>query len=49
MASSAKGEGVNIGAGTIFCNYDGGQKHVTTLEDGVFISSSAAIRNWWRR
>jgi bifunctional UDP-N-acetylglucosamine pyrophosphorylase/glucosamine-1-phosphate N-acetyltransferase len=37
------GEGVNIGAGTIFCNYDGVQKHVTTLEDGAFIGSDSQL------
>lgn len=37
------GEGVNIGAGTIFCNYDGVQKHVTRLDDGVFIGSDSQL------
>ena len=37
------GEGVNIGAGTIFCNYDGEQKHTTVLEDGVFIGSNTQL------
>lgn len=37
------GEGVNIGAGTIFCNYDGYQKHTTVLEDGVFIGSDSQL------
>ncbi len=37
------GAGVNIGAGTIFCNYDGYQKNVTTLEDGVFIGSDSQL------
>jgi len=37
------GEGVNIGAGTIFCNYDGQQKHQTVLEDGVFIGSDSQL------
>lgn len=37
------GEGVNIGAGTIFCNYDGEKKHTTVLEDGVFIGSDTQI------
>jgi bifunctional UDP-N-acetylglucosamine pyrophosphorylase/glucosamine-1-phosphate N-acetyltransferase len=37
------GAGVNVGAGTIFCNYDGYQKHVTTLEDGVFIGSDSQL------
>lgn len=33
------GKDVNIGAGTITCNYDGVNKHVTKLEDGVFVGS----------
>jgi bifunctional UDP-N-acetylglucosamine pyrophosphorylase/glucosamine-1-phosphate N-acetyltransferase len=37
------GEGVNVGAGVIFCNYDGVQKHTTTLEDGVFIGSDSQL------
>jgi len=37
------GEYVNIGAGTITCNYDGKQKHVTTIEDGVFIGSDTML------
>ncbi len=37
------GEGVNIGAGTITCNYDGVNKHKTTLEDGVFIGSDTQL------
>ena len=37
------GRGVNIGAGTIFCNYDGEQKHTTTLEDEVFIGSDSQL------
>jgi len=37
------GERVNIGAGTIFCNYDGEQKHTTVLEDGVFIGSNTQL------
>jgi bifunctional UDP-N-acetylglucosamine pyrophosphorylase/glucosamine-1-phosphate N-acetyltransferase len=35
------GRRVNIGAGTIFCNYDGEQKHTTTLEDDVFVGSDS--------
>ncbi len=34
---------VNIGAGTITCNYDGQNKHTTTLEDGVFIGSNTSL------
>lgn len=37
------GEDVNVGAGVIFCNYDGVRKHTTTLEDGSFIGSDCQI------
>jgi bifunctional UDP-N-acetylglucosamine pyrophosphorylase/glucosamine-1-phosphate N-acetyltransferase len=37
------GEGVNIGAGTITCNYDGVSKHKTVMEDGVFIGSDSTL------
>jgi bifunctional UDP-N-acetylglucosamine pyrophosphorylase / glucosamine-1-phosphate N-acetyltransferase len=37
------GAGVNIGAGTITCNYDGQKKHVTVIEDGAFIGSDATL------
>ncbi len=37
------GSDVNVGAGTIFCNYDGVQKHQTVLEDGVFIGSDSQL------
>jgi bifunctional UDP-N-acetylglucosamine pyrophosphorylase/glucosamine-1-phosphate N-acetyltransferase len=37
------GQNVNVGAGTIFCNYDGFQKHTTVLEDGVFIGSDSQL------
>ncbi|HXW93779.1 MAG TPA: bifunctional UDP-N-acetylglucosamine diphosphorylase/glucosamine-1-phosphate N-acetyltransferase GlmU [Terriglobales bacterium] len=37
------GEGVNIGAGTITCNYDGVHKHTTVIEDGVFVGSDATL------
>ena len=37
------GAGTNVGAGTIFCNYDGFQKHTTTLGDGVFIGSDSQL------
>jgi bifunctional UDP-N-acetylglucosamine pyrophosphorylase/glucosamine-1-phosphate N-acetyltransferase len=37
------GEGVNIGAGTITCNYDGVNKHNTAIEDGAFIGSDATL------
>ncbi len=37
------GEKVNIGAGTITCNYDGVNKHKTVIEDQVFIGSDSAL------
>jgi bifunctional UDP-N-acetylglucosamine pyrophosphorylase / glucosamine-1-phosphate N-acetyltransferase len=37
------GAGVNIGAGTIFANYDGVHKHHTTVGDGVFIGSDTVL------
>ncbi len=37
------GKGVNVGAGTIFCNYDGFMKHKTVLCDGVFIGSDSQL------
>lgn len=37
------GERVNIGAGTITCNYDGRAKHRTTIESGVFIGSDSTL------
>jgi bifunctional UDP-N-acetylglucosamine pyrophosphorylase/glucosamine-1-phosphate N-acetyltransferase len=37
------GAGVNIGAGTITCNYDGFHKHRTVIEDGVFVGSNTAL------
>ena len=37
------GRGVNIGAGTITCNYDGVDKHRTTIEDGAFIGSGVEL------
>lgn len=37
------GEGVNVGAGTITCNYDGVNKHKTVIEDGVFIGSDSTL------
>ncbi|HLU50400.1 MAG TPA: NTP transferase domain-containing protein, partial [Planctomycetota bacterium] len=37
------GRGVNIGAGTIFANYDGVAKHVTTVKDGAFIGSGTIL------
>jgi bifunctional UDP-N-acetylglucosamine pyrophosphorylase/glucosamine-1-phosphate N-acetyltransferase len=43
LGDAEVGAGVNIGAGTITCNYDGAAKHVTTIEDGAFIGSNTAL------
>jgi bifunctional UDP-N-acetylglucosamine pyrophosphorylase/glucosamine-1-phosphate N-acetyltransferase len=37
------GERANIGAGTIFCNYDGVQKHTTTIGKDAFIGSDSQL------
>ncbi|MFZ5722172.1 MAG: bifunctional UDP-N-acetylglucosamine diphosphorylase/glucosamine-1-phosphate N-acetyltransferase GlmU [Pseudomonadota bacterium] len=37
------GRDVNIGAGTITCNYDGANKHLTRIEDNVFVGSNTAL------
>ncbi len=37
------GAGVNVGAGTITCNYDGVNKHLTQIGDGAFIGSNTAL------
>jgi bifunctional UDP-N-acetylglucosamine pyrophosphorylase/glucosamine-1-phosphate N-acetyltransferase len=37
------GAAVNIGAGTIICNYDGAHKHVTSMGDGVFVGSNSTL------
>jgi bifunctional UDP-N-acetylglucosamine pyrophosphorylase/glucosamine-1-phosphate N-acetyltransferase len=43
LGDCTMGEKVNIGAGTITCNYDGFAKHKTTIEDEVFIGSHTTI------
>jgi bifunctional UDP-N-acetylglucosamine pyrophosphorylase/glucosamine-1-phosphate N-acetyltransferase len=43
LGDSTIGSGVNIGAGTITCNYDGANKHRTVIEDGVFIGSDTQL------
>ncbi len=43
LGDSRVGEGVNIGAGTITCNYDGVNKNPTTIADGVFIGSGTEL------
>ncbi len=37
------GDRVNIGAGTITCNYDGANKHQTVIEDDVFVGSNSQL------
>ncbi len=43
LGDSTIGSNVNIGAGTITCNYDGANKHKTVIEDGAFIGSSTQL------
>ena len=43
LGDAVIGEGVNVGAGTITCNYDGKQKHQTIIEDGVFVGSDSQL------
>jgi bifunctional UDP-N-acetylglucosamine pyrophosphorylase/glucosamine-1-phosphate N-acetyltransferase len=43
LGDAVIGAGVNIGAGTITCNYDGVNKHQTILEDGVFVGSDSTL------
>ena len=43
LGDAVIGEKVNIGAGTIICNYDGTHKHQTTIEDGAFIGSDSQL------
>ena len=43
LGDAAIGAGVNVGAGTITCNYDGANKWLTTIEDGAFIGSGTML------
>ncbi len=43
VGDSEVGKNVNIGAGTITCNYDGANKHRTIIEDNVFIGSDTQL------
>jgi bifunctional UDP-N-acetylglucosamine pyrophosphorylase/glucosamine-1-phosphate N-acetyltransferase len=43
VGDAVVGSKVNIGAGTITCNYDGANKFVTTIEDGAFIGSDTQL------
>jgi bifunctional UDP-N-acetylglucosamine pyrophosphorylase/glucosamine-1-phosphate N-acetyltransferase len=43
LGDAVIGAGVNVGAGTITCNYDGIGKHVTRIDDGVFVGSNSTL------
>ena len=43
LGDAVIGDGVNIGAGAITCNYDGVHKHTTTIGDGVFVGSDSTL------
>ena len=43
LGDSNIGEKVNIGAGTITCNYDGQKKHATAIGDGAFVGSNSTL------
>ena len=43
VGDTVMGEGANIGAGTITCNYDGVNKHLTQIGDGVFVGSNSTL------
>jgi bifunctional UDP-N-acetylglucosamine pyrophosphorylase/glucosamine-1-phosphate N-acetyltransferase len=43
LGDAVVGAGVNIGAGTITCNYDGANKSTTTIEDEAFIGSNSSL------
>jgi bifunctional UDP-N-acetylglucosamine pyrophosphorylase/glucosamine-1-phosphate N-acetyltransferase len=43
LGDGTVGSGANIGAGTIFCNYDGFFKHRTEIGAGAFVGSNSAL------
>jgi bifunctional UDP-N-acetylglucosamine pyrophosphorylase/glucosamine-1-phosphate N-acetyltransferase len=43
LGDARLGQKVNVGAGTITCNYDGKNKHKTIIEDGTFIGSNSSL------
>ncbi len=43
LGDATIGADVNIGAGTITCNYDGEKKHPTVIDDGVFVGSDSQL------
>lgn len=43
MGDATIGDGVNVGAGSITCNFDGRHKHPTVIDDGAFIGSDTML------
>lgn len=43
LGDATIGNNVNVGAGTIICNYDGTAKHQTVVEDGAFVGSNSTL------
>ncbi len=43
LGNAKVGKDVNIGAGTITCNYDGKEKHQTVIKNGVFLGSDTML------
>ncbi|HSE50488.1 MAG TPA: bifunctional UDP-N-acetylglucosamine diphosphorylase/glucosamine-1-phosphate N-acetyltransferase GlmU [Terriglobales bacterium] len=43
LGDAVIGDGVNVGAGTITCNYDGVEKHATVIDDGAFVGSDSTL------
>jgi bifunctional UDP-N-acetylglucosamine pyrophosphorylase/glucosamine-1-phosphate N-acetyltransferase len=43
LGDATIGRGTNIGAGTVTCNYDGYEKHATTIGEDVFIGSDTML------
>jgi bifunctional UDP-N-acetylglucosamine pyrophosphorylase/glucosamine-1-phosphate N-acetyltransferase len=43
IGDAVLGAGINIGAGTITCNYDGVAKHTTVIDDGAFVGANSNL------
>jgi len=43
IGDAVLGAGINIGAGTITCNYDGATKHTTVIDDGAFVGANSNL------
>jgi len=43
LGDATIGDNVNVGAGTITCNYDGTDKHPTVIDDGAFVGSNSTL------